>query len=1079
MHKKFLSLAILSASTIQAIECPDPYAKLSCDPGYNTRATVRYRGPRGIGYDEGYTTFELFFSPKGQEGARAFVDLRAHIFDSGRWAANAGIGTRIALQQENAFGLNLYYDWRDEKHIGGIPQVGAGAEYLTPDFDIRVNGYAPVGGRKKIRDAEFCRLEGHHAIGTEKIDGPLPVLDAEMGIPFNNFYGNLYFAFGGYYLFENCIEGVKLGQAPGAKIRAQMIPMDSVIIGGFVSYDKIFDVRANGYVSISLPLGPNNMPSKGERFKRKNPAPCDQKVLRRGRFTQPVYRQEIIPVETDSRQFKIGFQDPCCCARFIVVDNSFCGFGCGTFEQPYKHLVDAERFSCPGDIIYVRPGCKPYNRGIVLKPKQTLVGSGVPLDICGICVPACTPCHKPVITNQVRPLPGFSTLPGFVGVITTEFNEINGICLDGSIVNGVFSGIDISIPNFVTICNTDIIDPLYGVISQVPKQGAKISIDSTHIIGVRDPIIDGDQFGSGGFVFGLPGGDSFENSTINISCSSVTGAPGYAVFFDRPIIDSEFNFAGMKIFGGHRGFYFGDLIENSRIRFRATTIQDINSDALTGSRAGIYFFQDIICSHLTFCSVGIGNMNLDDTTVQRNGIHFGTNSIRRNSVVNVSRCAFADIGEETTSSVGNAIRILEVSDSIVSITDSSFKNIANANINFLAGGQILRSDVNVARNKFKESGGDGLQISGAVNNSNITVKENSFKNAAANTALWDQQGEVNNSCLKALCNCITSGLTGFNFEGTLTDTALNFSGNRITNTTGPGINITGDLNRVGAMFCSNHIRNIARGISIEGVFTLIDTALFFTDNQFSNITTQGIFIDETIVGESALSFSGNKFRDVLQGVNLNLNYGDLDPDESAMVNFSNNCFVDGQCAITMSYQINAGAPPPLPLFNFVGNFFNSFENSMLILGSTDYQVAMNIEDNKTFNISSADVSIGDFTGFIDIQNNRFDGVFDLLGNTMCISLLNNCAERYDLTSSNLSQVESLPPVSQQSVQNANVGPITYNPLANFDFVSIGTCPSALNRAANSFKKGSFGKGIESLEENFYTDKKKVREQEEY
>jgi hypothetical protein len=76
-----------------------------CEVPRHMRATVRYTTPKGIGYNHGYTTIEGFFAPKPLRDAwLPFLDLRGHVFDSGKFAANAGIGLRFVDNTSSSLG---------------------------------------------------------------------------------------------------------------------------------------------------------------------------------------------------------------------------------------------------------------------------------------------------------------------------------------------------------------------------------------------------------------------------------------------------------------------------------------------------------------------------------------------------------------------------------------------------------------------------------------------------------------------------------------------------------------------------------------------------------------------------------------------------------------------------------------------------------------------------------------------------------------------------------------------------------------------------------------------------------------
>src|SRR5690348_10439786 len=54
---------------------------------------LRHIENKGIGYKTGYTTLEGFLA-KDWDRFVPFIDARGHIFNDGKWAANAGIGFR-------------------------------------------------------------------------------------------------------------------------------------------------------------------------------------------------------------------------------------------------------------------------------------------------------------------------------------------------------------------------------------------------------------------------------------------------------------------------------------------------------------------------------------------------------------------------------------------------------------------------------------------------------------------------------------------------------------------------------------------------------------------------------------------------------------------------------------------------------------------------------------------------------------------------------------------------------------------------------------------------------------------------
>jgi len=99
----------LSAATINLLFSYTAYAEINqavnCD---NTarpyRVTARHIDPNGIGYNQGYTTLEGFFPLYNDwEKWVFFLDTRAHVFNNGKPAVNAGIGTRYLTNNHGIF----------------------------------------------------------------------------------------------------------------------------------------------------------------------------------------------------------------------------------------------------------------------------------------------------------------------------------------------------------------------------------------------------------------------------------------------------------------------------------------------------------------------------------------------------------------------------------------------------------------------------------------------------------------------------------------------------------------------------------------------------------------------------------------------------------------------------------------------------------------------------------------------------------------------------------------------------------------------------------------------------------------
>ncbi len=105
---------------------------------------------KGLGYSKGYSSLDLFLSqPFSNRTLVPFLDLRGHIFNDSKYAANAGLGFRILSKcKKQVWGINAMYDYLQTSQRP-YNQVGGGLEVLGEKWDVRINTYIPVGGKKK------------------------------------------------------------------------------------------------------------------------------------------------------------------------------------------------------------------------------------------------------------------------------------------------------------------------------------------------------------------------------------------------------------------------------------------------------------------------------------------------------------------------------------------------------------------------------------------------------------------------------------------------------------------------------------------------------------------------------------------------------------------------------------------------------------------------------------------------------------------------------------------------------------------------------------------------------------------
>lgn len=331
------------------------------------RTTIRHIESGGIGYKDGYTTFEAFLaSDPSQWTVTPFLDARGHVFNNGKWAANIGTGLRT-LWRDRAFGINSYYDYRNTGRLHSN-QIGVGLETLGELFDFRINGYLPVGKKTSgPYDTAFKTFSGNYMLVSQKYQSVMKGADAEFGFHFGKSKSFDFYAAAGPYYFI----GEKNPATWGGKARIAGIFKDILTLEISDSYDRTFHNKFQGQISLSFSFGPKSKVKEQGRT-------CKVANTLNDRMLQPVNRQEIIVIN-NTRKNTISIDPTTGLPYFFVfVDNT--SSSNGTYESPYHSLAQAQDNSSPNDIIYVFPGdgtTTGMDSGISLKANQKFWGSGV------------------------------------------------------------------------------------------------------------------------------------------------------------------------------------------------------------------------------------------------------------------------------------------------------------------------------------------------------------------------------------------------------------------------------------------------------------------------------------------------------------------------------------------------------------------------------------------------------------------------------------------------------------------------------------------------------------------------------
>lgn len=381
------------------------------------RATVRHIEGKGIGYNKGYTSVDLFtaFAPTLEHRWVPFLDARLHVFDNGRIATNAGFGLRY-IGSSCVYGINSYYDYRETSRQK-YNQYALGLEVLGKVWDVRINGYLPVGSKHSdLYQTEFSHFSGHSIFLKSRREFAMKGINAESGIHFNPIPKiQMYGAFGAYYFVRSTQNAI------GGKLRLSATFLDHIKMEASTSYDAVFRWIGQGELSFILPFGPKKLLKKKQD--------CSRSLWLRERAVQTVDRQEIIVTSNNeliSTAINPATGQPW---KVYFVDNT--SHSLGTFESPFSYLSDAETASSNGDILYVFPGNGTTNHmdsGITLKPYQKLLSSGtfnfLSTSLGSITIPSQTT-QMPVLSNETSGPNAIVTLSDYCEVAGFNLSSSN------------------------------------------------------------------------------------------------------------------------------------------------------------------------------------------------------------------------------------------------------------------------------------------------------------------------------------------------------------------------------------------------------------------------------------------------------------------------------------------------------------------------------------------------------------------------------------------------------------------------------------------------------------------------------
>ena len=396
-------------------------------------------GP-GVGYDSSFGGIEGFV-PLSQSPGRniAFLQGRALLTtENARLGGNVVVGYRGYNRKNNRIlGGYLGYDIRNTGN-STFHQVGVGVESLGDFFDVRANGYIPVGNiRRQIGESIFNsssftpqapNFQGNYlALGSltqltqinHRFEAAMSGFDAEAGVRIARFgeTGDLR-SYGGLYYYN----APGTASIVGVRGRIELRPTDNFRVGLSVERDGKFGTN------VVLSVG-TNFPGTSPRGIRRQ----DEVVARLG---EGVSRQEFIVVDQQresqvtSSTSNVVATNPATNQPYLFqhVNLGEAG-GNGTFENPFgivQNALDATR-SDGNDIVYVQPGTNPGIPAFTIPDKVQVLSTG-PVQV----IPTVE------LGNVQLPLSGAGVLPTILPSSQVNVPSVtmgNSTVLSGFIIN--------------------------------------------------------------------------------------------------------------------------------------------------------------------------------------------------------------------------------------------------------------------------------------------------------------------------------------------------------------------------------------------------------------------------------------------------------------------------------------------------------------------------------------------------------------------------------------------------------------------------------------------------------------------
>lgn len=216
-----------------------------------SRLELGYSTGKFIGFERSYAELGTFIPAMVTEKYLAFGDVRAYRLDNCKWAASGGVGLRTCVGDQGAIGANCFYDYLEGRINRGFHRIGIGVEWLGTCFDVRLNGYIPIGKRTHSALSVYSDFIGNYLITLKDKESCVREgFDAELGMTLGCWQDyKLYGAIGPYFYQMR-----HRHRFWGGHVRLELTWRSYLSLQIRTSYDSKYHTHTQGRFMLRIPL---------------------------------------------------------------------------------------------------------------------------------------------------------------------------------------------------------------------------------------------------------------------------------------------------------------------------------------------------------------------------------------------------------------------------------------------------------------------------------------------------------------------------------------------------------------------------------------------------------------------------------------------------------------------------------------------------------------------------------------------------------------------------------------------------------------------------------------------------------